>query len=1217
MSRGGAPRATGRGFAIAGGCLVAAVLAFAATAQAQPSAPPAPSGAMPAEAPAPSGPARAIPQRSMQDPVGVPVQPPSGPGLGVAPQRPVPVNVNPIQLTPREKEALKDVEAEYDRFQVSANQHDQRMRAIARREYDSRTAELQKRYADRIAKTEADRSRRHGDTVALLEKFLKDHPSHDSFTPDAMFRLADLYIDLADEEVEAKLAAQDAAGPDAPADTASIAADYGRSTALWEAILTRFPSYRQTPSTLYLLAYYGKAKDERRSLQVFLALACANKYRWNDAPTKPPTRGEALKRIERKDLRDPYADCTAYPNADTELVRHAWVRGVADYHFTIPGELDEAIAAYLKVANGGNESKLYAESLYKLAWSYYKRDRLSDSIRRFDESVKLYDAVVAAGSVPPLELRDESIQYIVVAFTDPWEGETETDPNKAFDRARAFYKGRENEPHVRDVWVAMGKAFTELQAWDQAIDAYRIAISPPWELNPANPVVHQEIVNVFEAKGDKFAADAAAAELATKYAPGTAWFAANEKDREAMDNQRRIAERALYAATRNTHSAATTLRKDYEASAKKDPAAKQEYLAMYAKAIDLYRTFIATYAESDYVYEFSYLEGEALFWSERYPEAISQYKWVRDHRDLGTAYYIDAARSVVQSYEAEAQREVDAGKLAPLKVPTVAELRTQPQPWQPQPIPELYLQLQAEYDNYQNLVADPKAAPQQGINAALISLAYFHVDESIGRFQKVVDKFCGSAEATKAKDGILAIYEALSNFDAIEGTNKRFIAARCGDAKSIVLAISQNRSLNFTRAAEHYQKGEYAAAADAFYRFYKTAADDDPDLPVALFNAAVSYKLAEKPKTAIALFKEFTEKPSKSFQNSPYFLKAMSLHAASYQAAFDYDNAIKTYLALYDTTKKAKRLGIKAPDPLPGEKPQTLEQIGLDAMYNAALAAELNRDFKKSVDLYHQYATIEPDRRKQDRALWSVAGIYRQQGSLGQMTDAFDKWRARYGRDPGNEDDFVETYYDTAAVHKKQGRAVAAKAAGQATIDAWKQRGAIKNSRGAKLAGEWQLAAAEDAYAQTWEPYQLKTAARSLAEAKLQAARLDKLKTQIEDKYLALDPYGVVEYTMAAKVRFGDIQYTAAQKIADAPIPVPVARSGNDEVIGAYETQRDANLKKRLDEARLQWSEVYDLAKKAGLSNRWSRRALENLGREFPDQYTPLRQEIIQGTEAP
>jgi hypothetical protein len=233
------------------------------------------------------------------------------------------------------------------------------------------------------------------------------------------------------------------------------------------------------------------------------------------------------------------------------------------------------------------------------------------------------------------------------------------------------------------------------------------------------------------------------------------------------------------------------------------------------------------------------------------------------------------------------------------------------------------------------------------------------------------------------------------------------------------------------------------------------------------------------------------------------------------------------------------------------------------------------------------------------------------------MTEAFDRWRARYGRDAGNEDDYVQSYYDIAAANKKKGRAPAAKAAGQAAIDAWKARGSIKNGRGAKLAGEWQLQFAEDWYNNNWEPYQLKTAARTLAEAKAQAAQLDRLKTQTEDKYLALDPYGVAEYSMAAKVRFGDIQYGAAQKIADAPIPVPVARSGNDEVISAYETQRDANLKKKLDEARLQWTEVYEASKQGGVSNKWSRKALENLGREFPGEFSPLRQEIVQGTDAP
>jgi TolA-binding protein len=1151
-------------------------------------------------------------------PTPVPVQqPPGGPGLGPQ-QQPPPPRTGPIHLQPAELDALKDIESEYERFLMAANQHDSRMRQIAKREFDSRTAELTKRYADRIAKTTAERLKRHGDTIAMLEKFLKDHPDHEQFTPDKMFQLADLYLDRADEEVEAKLTAQEQAGgfdPDAPA----IIADYTPSLDLWEGILKRFPRYRQTPSTLYLLAYYGKTKDERRSLHIFLALACANKFKWDDPTSTPPTRDEALKRIERKTLRDPYADCTAYPDAETELIRHAWIRGVADYHFTVPGELDEAIAAYLKVANGGSDSKLYAESLYKLAWSYYKRDMLKDSIQRFDESVKLYDSIVAAGDQPQLELREESIQYISVAFTDPWEGETDTDPVKSFDRARAYYQGRENEPHVRDVWVAMGKAFTELQAWEQAVAAYRIAIGPPWELHPKNPVVHQEIVNAFEAKGDKLGADAAAAELATKYAPGTAWYAANEKDREAMDNQRRIAERALYAATRNTHSAATTLRKDYEAASKKDPAAKQEYLAMYGKAVELYRTFIQTYPDSDYAYEFNFLLGEALYWSERYAEAVEQYKWVRDHRDLGTAYYIDAARSVVQSYEAEAQRQVAEGKLAALKVPTVAELKALPQPLQAQPIPAIYVQLQGEYDNYQNVVNDPAAAPQQGINAALISLAYLHTDDAIGRFAKVMDKFCGKAEAAKAKDGILAIYEARSDFDAIEATNKKFISAKCGDEKTIQLAIAQNRSLNFSRAAELYKQNQYVPAAEAFYRFYKTAPQNDPDLPVALYNSAVSYKLADRPKTAISLFKEFTANRAKPFRESPYYLDAMRLQAASYQAAFDYNNAILTYLELYETAKKAKRLGIKAPDPLPGEKPRTLDQIRLDALFNAALAAEMNRDFKKAIGLYTKYQAEETDLRKRDRALWSVAGIHRQAGDVNAMIQTYDRWRRTYGSSAENTDDYVQTFHDEAALRKKKNQVALARKAGQDTIDAWKRRGSTRGSRGAKLAGEWQLAQAEDHYASVFEPLEVKKAARNKAEIEAQQKLLSNAKLKAEDRYLALDAYGVAEYTMAAKVRFADIQYGYAQKIANAPIPTPIAKAGdaNPDLIARFETTRDQNLKKYLDEARRQWIEVVDLAKKGGISNRWSRLAQENLGREFPGEFTVLRQELVQGTDAP
>lgn len=1138
----------------------------------------------------------------------VPVQDaPRGPGVGL----PIPV---PPPLTGEELEVLKDVEKEWDRYVDAGEQHHKRMREVLLLEYDGRTKELERRYAERIARTEANLKHRHKDTIALLEKFIAEHPNHPELTPDQMFRLADLYLDVADAELEEKLAAQDAGLPvSSDQEAPELVADYSRSLALWEDILKRFPNYRQLPSTLYLLAYYGKTKDERRSLLLFLSLSCANKYKFTDSPPAVPTRQEAIARTAQKTLRDPYADCQALPNADVELVRHAWIRGIADHHFSITGELDDAIAAYLKVANGGNDSTLYAESLYKLAWSYYRRDYLPDSIRRFDESVKLYDSVVAGGGQPALELRDESIQYIAVAFTDPWEGETESDPVKSFGRAKDFYKGREAEPHVRDVWVAMGSAFQEIQAWDQAVDSYRIAIGPPWELNPKNPVVHQEIVNVFELKGDKFAADNAAAELAIRYAPGSAWYTANEKDREAMENQRRIAERALYAATRNTHTAATTARKEYEAASKKDPAKKEEYLALYNKAVDLYRTFITQYPESDYVYEFTFLLGEALYFSEHYLEAVEQYTWVRDHRDLSQQYFLEAAQSVLQSYEAEAARRVAAGELTALKVPTGDELRAMPQPLTPQPIPAIYLQLQAEWDNYQNIVPDPKSAPQQGINAALVSLAYLHLDDAIARFEKVMNKFCGNPEAVKAKDGLLSIYDATGQLEKFEETNRKFIATKCGDASSIELAKSQNRSIDFRRARDLFAAKQYIPAAEAFYKYYKTAPAGDPDLPTALYNAAVNYKLGDRPKTAIALFKELTQSKEKAFRESPYYLDAKRLTALSYQSAFDYDNAIATYLELYDVAKKAKKLGIKPPDPLPGEQALTLEQISLNALFNAAFAAELNRDFKRAIDLYTRYEKEETNKAAQDNALWSVANMYKSAGDTDALVRTHNTWRKRYGKD--NPERVIESYYNEAAVWQRKNKPRQAAEAGAQVIAAWKARGAVKGSKGAKMAGEWELANAESYYEKEFVPYTIKKAAKTIDELNKQRKDAEALAIKTQDKYLALDAYGVAEYSMAAKVRYGETLYQYAGKLSDAPLPVPVAK--NPDAIAAFEETRDKNLQKYLNEAKAQWVEVVDLAKKGGISNRWSQQALENLGREFPSEYSVLSQEIVEGTEAP
>ena len=347
-------------------------------------------------------------------------------------QQPIAHAAIPEPLSPRERQTLREVEADFARYKNQAENHHRKMRQLLLREYNSRVSMLERRYADKLARTQQTKRKRHLEAIALLEKFIQDHSNHPQFTPDAMFRLADLYLDEADRQVESREEAGDL----------DAIADYSKSLNLWETILKRFPEYRQMAGTLYLLAYYGQTIDERRSLQLFLSLVCANKYSPKNPPPASLSEEYARERYQQRNLHNPYKECTPWKGADAELIRYAWVRGVGDHHFATPGELDEAIAAYNFVTTN-KSAFLYEEALYKLAWSYYRRDFLLEAAERFDQSVIRYDQLIAEGKEPRLHLREEALQYIAVAFTDPWEGELETNPDTALERARKFYAGRE------------------------------------------------------------------------------------------------------------------------------------------------------------------------------------------------------------------------------------------------------------------------------------------------------------------------------------------------------------------------------------------------------------------------------------------------------------------------------------------------------------------------------------------------------------------------------------------------------------------------------------------------------------------------------------------------------------------------------------------------------------------------------------------------------
>jgi len=1156
---------------------------------------------------------------------------PAGPGAlpGKAPPPPMLQRKKPLNQV--ERTILKEVEKDFAKYAKAAGSHHLRMRMILRREYDKRRKQLEERYKKRMAAAKETQRLKHLREIALLIKFIKDHPNHQQFTPDAMYRLADLYLD----EAERKVDEQEAANPEG-----DYNADYSKALGLWEQIVRTFPTYRQMANTLYLFAYYGAAKDERRSLQLYLALVCSNKYKPLEKPPVEPTKTEWEARQKSKILVNPYGQCTPIKGAAKELIRHAWVRGIGDQHFATPGELDEAIASYKKVTSN-TRTPLYEEALYKLAWSFYRRDFLLDAIKQFDKSVIRYDKIVASGKTPKIQLRDEALQYIAVSLTDPWTGELETDPIKAFSRSMNFYKGRDKEKHVRDVWVTIGQAFADIQAYDQAIASFMKAIGKPWHLHRDNPMVHQKIVDAYEAKGDETGANEEGGKLATRYSPGTAWYTANEKDRKAMQNQRRIALRMLYGSARNMHRAAAQKQQEYIAGGSKDAEMQKEYLSLYNKAIKLYDSFLKLYPESEHVYAFTHALAECYFYTDRYMESVKHYRWVRNHRNLSTELFEDSAKSIVKAYEAEAELQIKAGKLSALTIPGIAVLTALPKPIKKKTIPKIHLELQKAYDEYQNLVNEPKTAPKMGLNAALVSLAYLHLDDAIKRFDIVLKKFCDKPQASRAKDGMLVIHKARGEDTKYRDTNARFVAGSCGTNEQRELAKAQNRTLEFDLLAKAYKDKDFVKAGLGYYRYYKNAPSTDKNWPVALYNAALAYKEGGKNRTAIYLFKEFTkraesrDKENKPFKVSPYYVNALDLTAKSYQAAFDYKTAVTTYMKLYSIAGQAQKLGLTKPPAVPGEKQKTFTEIKLDALYNAALFKELDRDFKGAIRMYRRYAREEKKKRQIDRSLWAVARLYRSMGDVGQLERAYANWRRRFGRSTypaegnkpaqNNQRDYVYTYYDMVKQYSKKGRRYRKEVARyrKDTIKAWERVGKPQNTQASRWAGEFELVDAERYYDNVYKPYKIKTKARNAKHVAVVIGKLDKVAKKAQNNYLlgVGKKYGVPEFAMAAKVRYGEILMLYSEKYYEMPTPKYVTdldrKYPSQDVIGKYEQGVQDALAPYTKKAKEQWVGVVKAARAAGVHNNWVQEALENLNREFPGEWPAQHAPLIQGTSSP
>ncbi len=459
-------------------------------------------------------------------------------------------------LTPVAPELLQELEDAAVHFKDATEVYEADIQTSIIGHYQSRRRSILRAYEDHIEALEVEERSKRSNAIAAFEAFLKKHPRDPTYTPDAMFRLAELYFERSNDDYFVAMRAfeKDDRLP-------QPRQSYPASIKLYEQLIAEFTDYRLLDGAYYLLGYcLGEQGEEERGTEIFLQL------------------------VER------------FPKS--RFVVETWTR-LGEYYFD-GNKLEQAIAAYQHVLDY-KDSAFFDKALYKLGWSYYRLDRFEEAILRFSALVDFSDERKKAGGAGG-ELRAEALQYLGISFADEHWG--------SLKKLEAFF-AKTPRAWANELYAQLGNVYFEQSKYPDAIAAYELALKAK-PLDREAPRVRDKEITAYERIRDFDGAAGARTSLANDYAEGTPWHQENANDSEALAVARELSERSLLAAAVFHHRQAQSFKeqgKASDATRHYAEAAKsyERYLARFPGAKNRYEL---TYYLADCQY-YAQLFGEA------------------------------------------------------------------------------------------------------------------------------------------------------------------------------------------------------------------------------------------------------------------------------------------------------------------------------------------------------------------------------------------------------------------------------------------------------------------------------------------------------------------------------------------------------------------------------------------------------------------------------
>jgi cellulose synthase operon protein C len=1059
-----------------------------------------------------------------------------------APARPVTRYYEGMGRTPEQKRLLEEVSQALQAYEEESREFKREVQLLIEKKYEEKRNTLANSYEKAIRDLEVLERKERLDAISAFEEFLTRYPSDARYTPDVMFRLAELYYErssddhtIAMRDYEENLKKLDPEkNPTLPPEPHI---DFSKSIALYQRLIKSFPAYKLNDASYYLLGYCEEKQEKFENAKAaYLELIAA------------------------------------YPKS--KFTTEAWVR-LGEYYFDAydePDALTKAADAYEHAIVDATHP-LYDKALYKLGWVYYRMDRFDDSVSRFFSLADFYQAEARKKGEEEVggDLRAEALQYTAISFVDEKWG--------SLAKAQEMFAKLGGRPYEAEVYRRMADVYFDQTKHPEAIEAYRLVLQKD-PLNKDAPQIQQRIVQAYERDRKLEEAFAESSKLANMFVPGTPWHEKWKRDPDIVLAAGELAEKSLYSTAIYHHQQALVYKQEQKFELAK---------SAFETAAKAYQSYLGRFPRSKNAYEMEFYWAECLYNSFQFADAAKHYAAVRDSSQ-DVKYLNDAAYSAVLAWQKQLDFEIKGGQTPALKV---LISKDRPEGEVPKPI-ALTTTEQQYVDNSDKFIARVKAgdekAPGIAYRAAEIFYTHNQFDEARKRFEAIIATFPKSEVAKYAVNLIVESYLIDKNYAKVEE-----VAARLRENKDVIDPKSElfaqltkfELGGKFKLAEELMAKGEYDQAAKKYIELVQ-AEPKHEFADKALNNAAVCYENVQRFDSALRLYERiFSEYPTSKLADSALFRVAVNA-----EKSYDYDKAIEKYQKLVKDYPQAKDRE--------------------NALFNTARLLEALQRYNEAAAAYLRFADTYPQSDEAPKNQFRAALIYEKQSDWNKAIAALNEFTQKFSKDSKQTELVVEARKKIGDAYDKLNKDVDARKSWQAAADDFDRRGLKpETSPIAAEAAAYSRFQLAEVVLQEFERMKIGGSGKALENS------LKNKKESVKKVNAAYDvvvPYKRVEWTLAAFYRKGYALERFAQAVLETPVPPEVKRLG-DEAVVIYQDSLASTTVALEDKAVENYAATISEARKARISNEWTKKTLESLNRFRPKEYPVLKEPrvIIEG----